>query len=109
MLTSSTASSTPEAAEAAKRLLREYCACVDSVFLCFSKSLGAPSGLILLSKSPKFISRARHVRKTLGVGMHQLGVITPSARVALDDVSLSVLHLQRANTFARELEESWKA
>jgi threonine aldolase len=41
--------------------------------------------------------------------MRQTGVLTSSACVALDDIFLSGLHLQRANAFARQLEESWKS
>lgn len=107
--TSSTLSATPtQAVEAAKDLLRAYCAPVDSVSLCFSKSLGAPCGSILLSKNPSFISRARHVRKALGGGLRQLGVLTSPARVAIDNIFLSGVHLPRANAIAKQLEDSWK-
>lgn len=97
-----------EAANVAKSLLRAYCASVDSVGLCFSKSIGAPSGSILLSKSSSFIARARHFRIALGGGLRQLGVLTSPARVAIDDVFLSGVHLPRANAMAYRLEKSWK-
>ena len=97
-----------EAASAAKSLLRAYCASVDSVTLCFSKSLGAPGGSILLSKSSTFIDRARHFRKALGGGLRQLGVLTSPARVAIDHVFLSGVHLPLANAIANRLEKSWK-
>ena len=107
--TSSTLAATPnQAVEAAKDLLRAYCAPVDSVSLCFSKSLGAPCGSILLSKNQSFISRARHVRKALGGGLRQLGVLTSPARVAIDNIFLSGVHLPRANAIAKQLEDSWK-
>lgn len=107
--TSSTLAATPTlAVEAAKDLLRAYCAPVDSVSLCFSKSLGAPCGSILLSKNPSFISRARHVRKALGGGLRQLGVLTSPARVAVDNIFLSGVHLPRANAIAERLEHTWK-
>lgn len=107
--TSSTlATTTTQAVEAAKDLLRAYCAPVDSVSLCFSKSLGAPCGSILLSKTPSFISRARHFRKALGGGLRQLGVLTSPARVAIDNIFLSGVHLPRANAIAKQLEDSWK-
>ncbi|MCJ1462504.1 hypothetical protein MMC07_001106 [Pseudocyphellaria aurata] len=102
------AATTTQAVEAAKTLLRDYCASVDSVTLCFSKSLGAPCGSILLSKTSSFISRARHFRKALGGGLRQSGVITSPARVAIDRIFLSGVHLLRANAIAKRLEESWK-
>lgn len=108
--TSTTPAATPaQAVEGAKSLLRAYCASVDSVTLCFSKSLGAPCGSILLSKTPSFISRARHFRKALGGGLRQLGVLTSPARVAIDHVFLSGEHIPRANAIAKRLEDSWKS
>lgn len=107
--TPATPSATPaEAAHAAKSLLRAYCASVDSVTLCFSKSLGAPSGSILLSKSSAFIARARQFRKALGGGLRQLGVLTSPARVAIDDIFLSGVHIPRANAIANRIENTWK-
>lgn len=107
--TSTTPAATPaQAVEAAKELLRCYCAPVDSVTLCFSKSLGAPCGSILLSKTPSFISRARHFRKALGGGLRQVGVLTSPARVAIDHIFLSGVHMPRANAIAKRIEDSWK-
>lgn len=107
--TSTTPAATPtQTVEAAKDLLRAYCEPVDSVTLCFSKSLGAPCGSILLSKNPSFISRARHVRKALGGGLRQLGLLTSPARVAIDQVFLSGVHMPCANAIAKQLEHSWK-
>lgn len=101
-------SSAAGAAHAATTVLREYCACVDSVSLCFSKSLGAPAGSILLSNDPSFIKRARHFRKALEGGLRQLGVLACPARVAVDSIFLSGIHLPRTNTIAKQLEKSWK-
>ena len=100
--------SAQEAAEAAKSLLKEYCAHFDTVSLCFSKSLGAPSGSVLLSKHPEVIAKARHFRKALGGGMRQIGVLTAPARIALEEVFLSGVPLRRANAMAKDLEASWK-
>ena len=106
--TSAIASLEPaEAAEAAKARLREYCALVDSVSLCFSKSLGAPVGSILVSKSSDFVKKARHFRKALGAGMRQVGVLSSPARIAVDEIFLSGLHLPRANVMAKQLQEAW--
>jgi threonine aldolase len=107
--TSSAESSPAEAAATATALLREYCALVDSVSLCFSKTLGAPSGSILVAKTPEFIAKARHFRKALGGGMRQTGVLTAAARVAVDDIFLSGMHMPRVNALAKDLEETWLA
>jgi threonine aldolase len=62
---------------------KEYGAEVDSLMFCFSKGLGAPVGSMLLG-SAEFIHEARHVRKMLGGGMRQVGVIAAAALVALE-------------------------
>ncbi|QSS51968.1 l-allo-threonine aldolase [Histoplasma capsulatum var. duboisii H88] len=98
-----------KAAEIAKSLLREYCSHVDTVSLCFSKSLGAPNGSILAAKSPEVIARARHFRKALGGAMRQVGIISAPARVAIDEVFLAGEPLMRANAIASELQEEWIA
>src|SRR5829696_5555268 len=46
----------------------------DSVMFCLSKGLAAPIGSILVG-SHKFITRARHLRKMLGGGMRQAGIV----------------------------------
>jgi threonine aldolase len=56
----------------------------DSVSLCFSKGLGAPIGSILVG-SKDFIKRSRWVRKSIGGGLRQSGVVTAAARVAVDE------------------------
>ncbi|CAE6427124.1 unnamed protein product [Rhizoctonia solani] len=64
---------------------REYGAAFDSISLCFSKGIGAPVGSILVG-SKTFIDRARWIRKSIGGGMRQTGVIAGAARAALDEV-----------------------
>ena len=54
----------------------------DSVQFCLSKSLGAPIGSMLVG-SESFIQEARRVRKMLGGGMRQAGVIAAAGLVAL--------------------------
>ncbi|CAG5051632.1 unnamed protein product [Parnassius apollo] len=58
----------------------------DSVSLCFSKGLSAPVGSVLVG-SYHFIEQARRVRKALGGGMRQAGVLAAAAVVALDEVA----------------------
>jgi threonine aldolase len=55
----------------------------DSVSVCFSKGLGAPVGSALAG-SAAFIARARRVRKALGGGMRQVGLLAAAASHALD-------------------------
>ncbi len=56
----------------------------DTIQFCFSKGLGAPIGSILCGPRD-LIDEARHLRKRLGGGMRQVGVIAAAARVALRD------------------------
>lgn len=67
--------------------LKDHCAAFDSVSLCFSKGLGAPIGSILVGNS-QFIKKARHVRKMVGGGVRQGGVISAPARVAVEKTFL---------------------
>jgi threonine aldolase len=55
----------------------------DSVSVCFSKGLGAPVGSALCG-SKDLIQRAHRVRKMLGGGMRQAGVLAAAALYALD-------------------------
>jgi threonine aldolase len=55
----------------------------DSVSICFSKGLGAPVGSALVG-SKDFITRAHRIRKMLGGGMRQAGVLASAALYALD-------------------------
>jgi threonine aldolase len=54
----------------------------DTVSCCFSKGLGAPVGSAL-SGSPELITQARRLRKRLGGGMRQVGVLAAAALYAL--------------------------
>lgn len=61
----------------------EMLAEVDTVSLCLSKGLGSPAGSILAG--PKdFIRRAHRVRKLVGGGMRQIGVLAAAGLYALD-------------------------
>ena len=55
----------------------------DSVMLCLSKGLGAPVGAMLCGDAA-FIARARRLRKQLGGGMRQAGVIAAAGLYALE-------------------------
>jgi threonine aldolase len=61
----------------------EWAECADTVTFCFSKGLGAPIGSMVCS-TKEVISEAHRLRKRLGGGMRQVGVIAAAARVALE-------------------------
>ncbi|KAK3144251.1 hypothetical protein QOZ80_4AG0310590 [Eleusine coracana subsp. coracana] len=56
----------------------------DSVSVCLSKGLGAPVGSVIVG-SKAFIDKAKIVRKTLGGGMRQVGILCAAAYVAVRD------------------------
>ncbi|CAI8002214.1 Probable low-specificity L-threonine aldolase 1 [Geodia barretti] len=58
----------------------------DSVTICLSKGLSAPAGSVLVGTA-HFISRARRVRKSLGGGMRQVGVLAAPGIIALEKMS----------------------
>ncbi len=62
----------------------ELVAMADSATLCLSKGLGAPVGSLLAGDVP-FIAEARRVRKALGGGMRQAGVIAAAGLIALHE------------------------
>ncbi len=57
----------------------------DTVMFCLSKGLGAPVGSMLVGDTDT-ITEARRVRKLLGGGMRQAGIIAAAGLVALDEV-----------------------
>jgi threonine aldolase len=56
----------------------------DSIQFCFSKGLGAPVGSMIVG-SRDFIEHGRVLRKILGGGMRQVGVLAAAALVALEE------------------------
>lgn len=79
----------------------EWAACADTVTFCFSKGLGAPIGSMVVSTKDR-IAEARRLRKRLGGGMRQVGVIAAAARVALTS---GVDRLAEDHANARRLAE----
>ncbi len=55
----------------------------DTVSICLSKGLGAPAGSVLVG-SHALMARARRVRKRLGGGMRQAGMLAAAGLYALD-------------------------
>ena len=85
---------------------REWARHFDTVSICFSKGLGAPVGSALAG-SAEIIRKAHRLRKVLGGGMRQAGMIAAAALHALDH------HVERladdhahAQILARAVEET---
>ncbi len=55
----------------------------DSVMLCLSKGLGAPVGSVLCG-TQEFIAKAKRMRKIVGGGMRQAGIIAAAGIYALE-------------------------
>ncbi|HEV2755918.1 MAG TPA: GntG family PLP-dependent aldolase [Actinomycetota bacterium] len=81
----------------------EWAACADTVSFCFSKGLGAPIGSMVVGTRDA-IAEGRRIRKRLGGGMRQVGVIAAAARVALTS---GVDRLAEDHANARRLAEGF--
>lgn len=94
------------AAVALNQPVKKLCGYSDSVCFCISKGLGAPVGSLLCG-STAFIEEARRVRKMLGGGMRQAGMLAAAGIYALQN---NVERLQEdhdnARTLGKALEES---
>jgi threonine aldolase len=84
----------------------ELCEPFDSVTFCLSKGLCAPVGSLICG-SKEFISRAHRIRKQLGGGMRQAGVMAAAGVIALETMidRLSEDHA-RAALLAKGLSEN---
>ena len=65
---------------------RELVEPADSVMFCLSKGLAAPIGSMLVG-TKKFVARARHVRKMLGGGMRQVGIVAAAGIISLEKMT----------------------
>jgi threonine aldolase len=63
--------------------LADFAAVADTLSVCFSKGLGAPVGSALVG-STDHICEARRLRKMMGGGMRQVGVLCAAALYALN-------------------------
>lgn len=72
------------AAEAAGRPVRELVARVDTVTFCLSKALGAPVGSMVAGPR-HLMDKGRLLRKRLGGGMRQAGVLAAAGLIALEE------------------------
>lgn len=74
------------AAAAQNVSIRDLVDPADSVMFCLSKGLASPIGSMLVGTS-KFIARARHLRKMLGGGMRQVGVLAAAGIISLEKMT----------------------
>lgn len=82
--------------------VKEYARYVDSMMFCLSKGLSAPIGSMLVG--PKdFIDYSRRIRKALGGGMRQVGVIAAAGLLAL---TVMTKRLGEDHARARRLAEA---
>jgi threonine aldolase len=72
------------AAEAAGLPVSRIVEKVDTVMFCLSKALGAPVGSMLAGPR-KLIDKGRLLRKRLGGGMRQAGILAAAGLIALED------------------------
>lgn len=77
---------------------------VDSLTVCLSKGLGAPVGSLLVGDSI-FIEKARRIRKALGGGMRQAGILAGAGIEAINDFYNDMLKSDHIRTqiVAKEL------
>jgi len=80
--------------------LASLCWGADTVSVCLSKGLGAPLGSLLVG-SRAIVEEARRIRKMLGGGVRQGGVVAAAGLVALDYVP----HLADDHAKAAELAD----
>jgi len=81
---------------------KQYGEIFDSVSICLSKGLGCPVGSVLIGKKD-FIKKARRVRKVLGGGMRQAGLLAAAGTYALQN---NIDRLKEDHAHARELAEA---
>ena len=83
------------AAAASTSSAKELASPFDSLTFCLSKGLSAPVGSVLCG-SKEFITKAHRLRKQLGGGMRQAGILAAAGIVALEDMvdRLGEDHLQ---------------
>jgi threonine aldolase len=85
--------------------IAEFTAPFDSVSICLSKGLGTPAGSVLIG-SAEVIGRARRLRKMLGGGMRQVGILAAAGLYALDH---NVGRLGEDHRRAKQLAEGLSA
>ncbi len=85
--------------------VQELAGPADSVMFCLSKGLASPIGSMLVG-SHRFVARARHLRKMLGGGMRQVGIIAAAGMISLEKM---VNRLADDHVRARKLADGLRA
>jgi threonine aldolase len=81
---------------------------VDTVQVCLSKGLGAPVGSVVAG-SVEFVEEARRLRKMLGGGVRQGGVLAAAGLVALNNIErLAEDHERAARLAAGLADRGWR-
>ncbi|HAS6324528.1 TPA: low-specificity L-threonine aldolase [Vibrio vulnificus] len=78
--------------------VRDIAQYFDSMTICLSKGLGAPVGSLLLG-SKEHIAKARRLRKMVGGGMRQAGILAAAGKLALTE-QVAQLKVDHANAKA---------
>jgi len=84
-----------------KKDVKEFTKHLDSLMFCLSKGLSCPVGSVLCG-SREFIEKARRVRKLLGGGMRQAGILAACGIVALNKM---IDRLEEDHKNAKKLAE----
>ena len=82
--------------------LDEYGRLFDTLSVCLSKGLGAPVGSLIVGSAER-IAQARLLRKRLGGGMRQVGILAAAGQYALDH---HLTRLTEDHARARRLAEA---
>jgi threonine aldolase len=82
--------------------LSDYAFSFDIVNVCFSKGLGAPVGSMLCGPED-LVAKGRRVRKMLGGGMRQAGILAAAVHYALDH------HIERLHEDHQRARYLWEA
>jgi threonine aldolase len=78
--------------------------CFDSVTFCLSKGLGAPAGSLICGNRD-FIAKARRLRKMVGGGMRQAGILAAAGEYALrNNIDRLAEDHENASLLAKELQ-----
>ncbi len=90
--------------------VQQLCAGFDTVSVCLSKGLGAPAGTVLVGHGA-LVAKARRIRKMLGGGMRQAGILAAAGLHALEHhVARLAEDHANAERLARGLAEAgWAA
>ncbi len=82
--------------------LTEYGRLFDTISVCLSKGLGAPVGSLVISSAER-VAQARLLRKRMGGGMRQVGILAAAGRYAL---AHNITRLADDHARARRLAEA---